>query len=130
VLVLGLTGLGTAMTYGIIVRDFSSLPRLVGAELTYLPAVWVLVGVALLLYGLVPRAALAAWGAYAVVLISGILGDVLNLPGWLRGLSPFKHTPALPANDFELLPLAAITAVAMVLIALGLASFRRRDTPA
>lgn len=130
VIVLGLTGLGTAVTYGIIVQDFSSLPRLVGAELTYLPAVWILTGVALLLYGLVPKAALAAWGAYAVVLISGILGDVLNLPEWLRGLSPFERTPALPANNFEFLPVAVITAVAVVLMAAGLASFRRRDTPA
>jgi ABC-2 type transport system permease protein len=129
VIVLGLTGLGMAVTYGTIVGDFSSLPRLVGAELAYLPAVWILTGIALLLYGLVPRAALAAWGAYAVVLLSGLLGDALNLPDWVRALSPFDHTPALPADNFEFLPLGVITAVALALMAAGLAGFRHRDTP-
>lgn len=130
VIVLGLTGLGTAVTYGIIVGDFSLLPRLVGAELAYLPAVWILVGVALLIYGLVPRIAAAAWGAYAVVLLSGLLGEALNLPDWIRTLSPFDHIPAMPANDFKFLPLVVITAVAMALMAVGLVAFRRRDTPA
>lgn len=130
VLVLGLTGLGTAVTYGIIVGDFSTLGRLLGAELAYLPAVWVLTGVALLLYGLLPRAAVAAWGVYAAVILSGILGDVLNLPSWVRNLSPFEHVPQLPANEFELLPTALITAAAVALMAAGLAGFRHRDTPA
>jgi ABC-2 type transport system permease protein len=129
-IVLGLTGLATAVTYGTIVGDFSSLPELVSASLAYLPAVWVLAGVALLLYGFLPRAALAAWAAYALVLLSGILADVLNLPDWVQRLSPFDHVPALPANNFELLPLVVITAVAGALMAAGLAGFRRRDTPA
>jgi len=129
VIVLGLTGLGTAVIYGIIVGDFSTLPRLVGASLAYLPAVWVLAGLALLLYGVVPRAALAAWAAYAAMIVAGFLGDVLNLPQWVLGLSPFDHSPALPANDFTLLPLVVITAVALALAAIGLVGFRRRDTP-
>lgn len=130
VMVLGLAGLGAAVTYGIIVADFSSAPRLIGATLAYLPAVWVLVGVALLLYGLLPRAAAFAWAAYGLVLLSGLLGDLLNLPNWVLQLSPFAHVPSLPADDVELLPLVLLTAVAAALIATGLAGFRRRDTPA
>ena len=130
VIVLGLTGLGTSVTYGLIIGDFSSLPRLIGAQMAYLPAVWVLAGVALLLYGLIPRAALAAWAAYALVILSGMLADVLNLPDWVQSLSPFDHIPALPANSFELLPVIAITAIAGVLMAAGVAGFRHRDTPA
>jgi ABC-2 type transport system permease protein len=129
VIVLGLTGLGAALAYGIIVADFSSLPRLVGAELAYLPAVWVLAGLAALLYGVMPRAALAAWAAYALVVLSGLLGDVLNLPDWLRQASPFEHIPALPAGRFDVRPLIVITALAVALMAAGLAGFRRRDTP-
>lgn len=130
VLVLGLTGLGMALTYGIIIGDFSRLPELVGAELTYLPAVWVLVGLTLLLYGLVPRATAAAWAAYGLMLLSGLLGDLLDLPGWVLRLSPFAHVPDLPATDFRLLPLVVLTVLAAALTAAGLAGFRRRDTPA
>jgi ABC-2 type transport system permease protein len=130
VLVLGLTGLGMAVTYGIIIGDFGSLPELVGAELSYLPAVWVLVGIALLLYGIAPKATLVTWAAYALMLLSGLLGDLLDLPGWVVQMSPFAHVPDLPAGDFELLPLVILTVVAAALTAAGLAGFRRRDTPA
>jgi ABC-2 type transport system permease protein len=130
VLVLGLTGLGMAVTYGIIIGDFSLLPELVGAELMYLPAVWILVGLALLLYGLAPKAIAVTWAAYALMLLSGLLGDLLDLPGWVIRLSPFAHVPELPAADFRLLPLVVLTALAVALTAAGLAGFRRRDTPA
>jgi ABC-2 type transport system permease protein len=130
VLVLALTGLGAGVTYGIIVSDFSRVPELLAAALAYLPATWVLVGVALALYGLVPRATAVAWLAYALVLLSGLLGDLLKLPDWVNELSPFEHVPSLPLDDFALLPMVLLTAVAAALIALGLTGFRRRDTPA
>lgn len=63
--ILALTGLGMAVTYGLIVSDFSRVPELVGAALSYLPAVWVLVGTALLLYGFIPRAVSVVWAVYA-----------------------------------------------------------------
>jgi ABC-2 type transport system permease protein len=102
----------------------------VGAELAYLPAVWVLVGLAVLLYGFVPKAAAVAWAAYALMLLAGLLGDLLNLPGWVVQVSPFTHVPDLPAGDFHLLPLVVLTVVAVALTVAGLAGFRRRDTPA
>jgi ABC-2 type transport system permease protein len=130
VLVIGIAGLGMAVTYGITINDFGSLPRLLGASLAYLPAVWVLAGLAVALFGLAPRAALAAWGAFALVAVAGLLGDLLKLPEWVVGLSPFEHVPALPARSLELLPLVVLTAAAALLMAAGLAGFRRRDTPA
>jgi len=42
-------------------------------------------------------------------------------------LSPFQHVPAMPADDFALGPLVALTAVAVALSAVGLVGFRRRD---
>jgi ABC-2 type transport system permease protein len=130
VIVLALTGLGTAVTYGLIVSDFGDLAALVAAALVYLPAIWVLLGLALTLYGFAPRATAVVWAAYALALLIGLFGDLLDLPGWVNALSPFDHVPALPADDFELLPLLVLTAVGAALTALGLFGFRRRDTPA
>ena len=53
------------------------------------PAVWVLVGVAVALFGLVPRAALAAWGALGACFLLSLLGPLLGLPDWMLDLSPF-----------------------------------------
>jgi ABC-2 type transport system permease protein len=128
--VVGVTGLGMAVTYGLTIGDFSSVPRLVGASLTYLPAVWVLVGVAMALFGLAPRLVAAAWGVFGLVALVGILGDLLRLPDWVRALSPFKHVPQMPADDFRALPVLVLAALAAGLVAAGTAGFGRRDTPA
>ena len=127
VVVLAATGLGAGIAFAIVSADASQVPRLVGAALVHTPAVWVLVGVTVALFGLAPRAVLAAWAVYALCLVVGMLAEVLDLPGWLTALSPFDHTPQLPAADFTLAPLAILIAIAAGLVALGLAAFRRRD---
>ena len=63
-LILAATGLGMGLTYGLSVDDLDQTARLVGAAVAFAPALWVLIGVALALFGLAPLAA-AAWGALA-----------------------------------------------------------------
>jgi polyether ionophore transport system permease protein len=120
-------GLGTGLSYGIAVGDAGEIPRLLAASLAYAPATGVLAGGAMALFGLVPRAVLAVWGALALFLVAGMLGSVLNLPGWVLDLSPFEQVPHVPAADFHIVPLAVITALAAGLTAVGLVGFRERD---
>ena len=85
--------LGTALTYGLIIGDFSTLPDLVAATFPYLPAMWVLIGVGTLLYGLRPRAVLATWGVFAAV----APGRHAGRPAPAPGLDPLPVTaPARP----------------------------------
>jgi len=127
VVVLTASGLGTGLAYGLAAGDLGQVPRLVGAALTYTPAVLVLVGLATALFGLVPRAVLVPWGLLAACFIVGMLGEVLDLPAWIEDLSPFEQTPLLPGDDLAVVPLAVLAAVAAALTLAGLAGFRRRD---
>jgi ABC-2 type transport system permease protein len=104
-----------------------TVARLVGAALSTLPAVWVVLSVAMLLYGALPRFTGLAWAALIVFLLLGEFGDLLDLPGWLVDLSPFTHLPALPGGTFEGVPLVGLTVVAAALSVAGLAALRRRD---
>jgi ABC-2 type transport system permease protein len=126
-LVVLLGGLGTGLSHSLVVGDWGELPRIVGAALVNVPAVWVLAAIALLLFGLIPRLVAVSWAILALCLIVGILGTSLNLPEWMMNLSPFQHTPALPAEDLTIAPLLIMGALAAVLIFIGFASFRRRD---
>jgi ABC-2 type transport system permease protein len=45
----------------------------------------------------------------------------------MEDLSPYAHTPALPADDLAAGPLVALTAIAAALVAVGLVAYRRRD---
>ena len=101
--------------------------RLAGASLSTLPAVWVVLGVAMLLYGALPRYTGLAWAALIVFLLLGEFGDLLDLPEWLVNLSPFAHLPALPGGALEWTPLIALVGVAVVAAGAGIAALGRRD---
>ncbi|MFR9779713.1 ABC transporter permease [Micromonospora sp. MS34] len=128
--VLAATGLATGLTYGLSVHDVpAELPRMLGAALAQVPAAWVLAGFAVLLFGLLPRLAPVAWGVLAVCVLLGQLGAVLKLSQWLLDVSPFTHTPQTLGPGWSATPLWTLTALALALSALGLASFHRRDVP-
>jgi ABC-2 type transport system permease protein len=123
-------GLGTGAAYAGVVGDASQVPRLAGAALSTVPAAMVLMGVTVALFGLIPRAALVAWGVLAGVAVIVFFGELLRLPFWVRDLSPFTHIPAAPAEPVRWEPLLALTAVAVALVVVGLWGLRRRDIAA
>jgi ABC-2 type transport system permease protein len=126
VLLVGATVAG--LVHGADVGDIGgTVGRLTGAAISALPAVWVVMAVAMLLYGALPRFTGLAWAALIVFLLLGEFGDLLKLPGWLVDLSPFAHLPALPGGTLEWTPLVGLTLVAAVVGAAGLAALRRRD---
>ena len=124
------TGLATGITYALVAGDGGQVARLTGAALAFVPALWVLVGVAVALFGLAPRAVGVAWGALVVCLVIGLFGEIFDLPTWVRDVSPFQHVPQMPAAGFSLLPTALLLLVAGALLVAGFAGFRRRDAGA
>ncbi|MEU0165340.1 ABC transporter permease [Streptomyces iakyrus] len=116
-----LAGLGFAVGYG------RHVGPVLAACLVQLPAVWVVGGVAVLLHGVLPRAAVAAWGVAGAVLLIGWIGPALDVPRAVLDVSPFGHLPKLPGGSMEWGPVAVLTGVALLLVAAGLAGLRRRD---
>jgi ABC-2 type transport system permease protein len=121
VLILLLAGLGYALGYG---RDVGPI---LGACLAQVPAVWVIGGAAVLLHGLLPRAAVAAWGVAGAVLLLGWVGPALDVPQAVLDLSPYGHLPKLPGAAMDWPPVLLLTALAVLLTAAGVAGLRRRD---
>lgn len=95
--------------------------------LAQIPAVWVVAGTAVALFGLVPRAAPGAWGVAAVFVLISLFGPVLNLGQAVLNLSPFDHVPRLPGAAFTATPLVWLTVVAAALLTAGVWGLRRRD---
>jgi ABC-2 type transport system permease protein len=120
-LIMLLAGAGLALGHG---RDTAAV---LGACLVQLPAIWVVGGVAVLLHGVAPRAAAAAWAVAAAVLLLGWIGPALDVPQAVLDLSPYGHLPKLPGGAMEWAPVTALTAIAAAMVATGLAALRRRD---
>lgn len=116
-----------AVAVGLVADNVDQVGRLTGAALGFVPALWVLIGVAFALHGLAPRAVTATWAVLVGCFVVGLLGQMLELPQAVMNLSPFQHVPAMPADGLDIAPLAVLTAVAAGLVAAGFLGIRRRD---
>lgn len=125
--VVAAAGLGVGLAHATVTDDLGAVGRLFGYAVSYLPAVLTLAAGVAVLFGWVPRLATLVWAALALFFVVGYFGDLFDLPGWLRDVSPYTHTPLVPADDPAALPLVVISLVAAGLVAAGVAGFRRRD---
>ncbi|MGX4691242.1 ABC transporter permease [Streptomyces sp. JNUCC 63] len=121
VLIMLLAGLGIAVGHG------RQVGPVLGACLVQVAGVWVIGGIAVLLHGVLPRGAVAAWGVAGMVLLIGWIGPALNVPQIVLDLSPFGHLPKLPGGRMEWGPVGVLLTLAVLLVAGGLAGLRRRD---
>jgi ABC-2 type transport system permease protein len=124
---LAVAGAAEGLAHGSRIGDLGQAPRLAGAALVQLPAVLVLAGLTIVLFGWVPRRVTLAWGALVAFLLLGQLGPAIELDQWALNLSPFTHVPRVPVQAFAAGPVLALLAVAAALAALGFVGFRRRD---
>jgi ABC-2 type transport system permease protein len=120
-----------ALAAGAVLADIpAQLRALLGAGLVQLPAILLIAGAVIALTALLPRAAGAL--SWALLLLSILLGPLfgaatLQLPAWAQNLSPFTHTPKLPAAELTALPVLSLIAVSAACVAAGLAWFRHRN---
>lgn len=130
-LMLVVAGAMAGAAYGSMVGDVvGEAGRVMITAAVQLPAVWVLTGVAMALYGLLPRRTGVAWGVLVASLVVGQLGAILQFPQWVINLSPFSHVPAYPAESIEWLPILILSMLALGLLIVGVTGFERRDIPA
>jgi ABC-2 type transport system permease protein len=124
-----ITGLTMGITYVLATQgSIGQVFSLTGAALVHLPAILVLGGFAVFVFGLLPRLAIGlSWSSFGLCLLIGQFGSLLDLPQWGQNISPFTHTPTLPSETLTLAPLFLLVATALALCLAGLACFRRRD---
>lgn len=116
------------LTYSLSVNNFSDiLPRIVGASLAYLPAIWVFTGISMVLFGLIPRLTALSWISLGIIVIIDLLGEFFDINQWILDISPFTHVPRLLAGDTIENSLILLLALALFLILIGILGYRRRD---
>lgn len=116
------------LVYGAQIDDSGQAGELALAALAYWPAVMVLVGVAVALFGWLPRLAIPlTWGLLAAMWFIVLIGDALDLPDWLIDALPFSATPYQPLEPMNWTPVVVMALLAAALTLVGLDRFRRRD---
>ena len=120
-------GVSAGLASAVQVGDSHQFGRVMVGALVQIPAVWLIIGIVVAAFGLVPRFILIGWVALAAFVLLGEFGSLFDLSQTVMDISPFAHVPRMPGGDFAAAPLLWLTAIAAGLIALGLAGFRRRD---
>ncbi len=114
--------------YGASIHDASQGGRLALAALAYWPAVMVFAGLAVLLWGYLPRLAVSiAWGVMVAMWFMTMFGEVFRLPHWLLHALPLAATPYLPLAPMSWTPLVVMALIAAALTWAGIDRFARRD---
>jgi ABC-2 type transport system permease protein len=121
------------------------LDKIILANLGFLPALWVVMGLAVLVNGLFPKVTGLVWGYYGLVCFLTLTSNVPDMPDWLANLSPFGFVQGVKVTNFDLadlferlgmpavsdgfnfLPLIIMTGIAAVLTIIGFITYRKRD---
>lgn len=115
------TGVAAALGSG------KSLPPMIGATLVQAPAIAVTAALTLLIWGLFGRYAPGGWAVLGTFVILGMVGELLKLPAWVIGLSPYTHVPKLPASSMSWTSTWVLTAIAAAIGAAAWLAYRERD---
>ena len=103
------------------------LTSAITAAYAYLPALWAVTGISVLLAGAFPKLTALVWGVIGYSFVTMFLGTLLNLPEWTKRLTPYGYIPKLPIDEFAVLPPALLVVFAAVLAAAGVWRFKDRD---
>lgn len=124
-LVLAVVGLWSASA--VVMDDAISFTTLFNAGMVYLPAIWTMIGLAVLLVGSLPRFTSFAWLYLVYSFVVVYLGGLLQFPNWMSNLSPYGHIPKLPVQEMNYMSISVLLIIAIVFTITGFISYNRRD---
>lgn len=124
---LSLTVLGLWSAGVITMESGIAFSALYGAAIVYLPAMLVMIGVAMLFVGYVPKLKGFVWIYLLYSFVVVYLGGLFQFPEWLSKLTPFGHIPQLPVEDLDFMKISILTMIAIGLMIVGIIGYNRRD---
>jgi ABC-2 type transport system permease protein len=101
---------------------------MLGAGLNTLPPALLLLGLGAMVFGLVPRWAVAL--TYAILvwsLLVEITGGIVNVNHWILDTSDFHQMTPAPSMPIDWTTNGVMIALGVVTASIGVAAFRRRD---
>lgn len=127
VLLLFMAGLGMGLAGSQSMNESRYLLDLIIAGISFAPAIWVAIGVAVVLFGWFPKRTSYSWAIIVYAFIVFYFGSILQMSEWMMDLSPFNHVPAIPAESFDWVSTVLLTGLAAIFVVVGWIGFRRRD---
>lgn len=98
-------------------------------SISRIPAVWIVVSVTMLFFGIAPRAAApAGWGLFGILLAIEFMWEIRIVGTGFFRLSPFSWV--YPGNDVSMLTITIMILLSAILAGIGLMGFTQRSVMA
>lgn len=95
--------------------------------MAYLPAMWVMIGLAVFLYGWFPKLTGLVWTALGFSFVVHYFAELFDMPEWLMIISPYHHIPQIPIDEWSWSVFLTLTAVAVIFSVAGFIGYQKRD---
>lgn len=97
------------------------------AGIVYLPAIWLMIGIAIILIAYFPERTSFVWIYLGYSIFAVYLGRLLSFPDWVGKLTPFGHIPQIPLEELNWNNLIILSGIAIILTTVGFIRYRKRD---
>lgn len=124
---LSLAAIGLWVAGTAVMEDPFAFATIYGAAIVYYPAVLVMIGIATLLIGLVPKLHSLVWLYLFYTFFVLYLGGLFQFPDWVGNMSPFGYVPQLPVEDMDVMSVSLLTVAAIVFMLVGCVGYKKRD---
>ncbi|PGZ15445.1 ABC transporter permease [Bacillus cereus] len=124
---LSLAAIGLALAGNAVMKETISFSTFYSAAIVYLPAMWIMIGVAILFIGFAPKFSGLTWVYLTYSFFVIYLGGLFQLPKWMSNLTPFGYIPRLPVEEVDFVKFSILVVVAIVLMVLGFVGYNKRD---
>jgi len=111
----------------IVMENPISFSTLFIAGMTYLPAIWVMISIALLLIDYLPRLTSIIWTYIGFSLFAVYLGKLINLPEWVSKLTPFGYIKQFPVEDINIYSITILSIIAILFTSIGFIKYKKRE---
>ena len=119
--------LGLYIAQSVVMTNPISWSQVLQTAACYLPAVCLFAGFALLMVAINRKYGLVTWYLLVVSFYMDYVGQLLDLPTWVKNLSPFKWIPHLPVDKMHWQFAWVMLIFAITFIGLSLVIYRKRD---
>lgn len=122
-----------SLTFGLwlgstaVLEEPLSMMTTLKAIVVYLPAIWLIAGLAIALLGIAPKFTSAIWLYFSYCFFVIYLGNLLDMPNWLRGFSVFEHVTQIPIEEVNYLSLTFTFILFIFFSIIGFIGYTKRD---
>ncbi|ANU24555.1 ABC transporter permease [Planococcus donghaensis] len=124
---LTVSSIGLGVMGNMVMEESLPLGTYYSSAMVYFPAILAMIGVAVLLFGWLPKWTGLVWLYLALAFFIVYMGSLFQFKDWVEKLTPFGYVTKIPIEDMDYWSAGIMVVLAIGFIGIGMIGFNRRD---